>query len=207
MAEPIENLHADVEELLPWYATGQLNDVDRTRVDEHVASCVACQRQLHFDHRMISEFQALEPQVDSGWNRIRGRIQGETNPSWRPQRSLGGAWHLLRRPSVATLAAAQLVFVVIAGGIFLSLSRPDYHALGSATQPPAGNVIVIFRADATQKDIVDALRASGASLVGGPTSADAYLLRVPPQRRDAALAALQADQDVQMAQPIDQAGR
>jgi hypothetical protein len=94
---------------------------------------------------------------------------------------------------------------VIAGGVFLSLSRPDYQALGSATQPAAGNVIVIFRADATQKDILDALRASGAALVGGPTSADAYLLRVPAERRAAALASLQADDDVQLAQPIDEA--
>jgi hypothetical protein len=42
-------------------------------------------------------------------------------------------------------------------------------------------------------------------MVGGPTPADAYLLRVPPQRRAAALASLQADDDVQMAQPIDEA--
>jgi len=103
------------------------------------------------------------------------------------------------------LAAAQLAFVVIAGGVFLTLSRPNYQTLGSAVQPAAGNVIVIFRADATQKDILDALRASGASLVGGPTAADAYLLRVPAERRPAALASLQADDDVQLAQPIDEA--
>ena len=207
MTQPTEDSHAEVEELLPWYATGELDDIDRALVDKHLASCVACQRQLRFDHRMIGEFQALEPQVDSGWNRIRERIESDAKPSWRSQRRLGGGWHVLRRPAIATLAAAQLAFVILAGGIFLSLSRPNYRALGSATQPPAGNVIVIFRADATQKDIVDALRASGASLVGGPTSADAYLLRVPPERRAAALAALQADQDVQMAQPIDQANQ
>jgi len=209
MAQPMrsDDPHAEVEELLPWYSTGQLDDLDRALVDKHLASCVACQRQLRFDHQMIDEFQSLEPQVDGGWNRIRARIEQDAQPSWRSQRALGSAWNLLRRPAVATLAAAQLAFVVLAGGIFLSLSRPDYHALSSATQPPAGNVIVIFRADATQKDVVDALRASGASLVGGPTSADAYLLRVPPERRAAALAALQADQDVQMAQPIDQGGR
>jgi hypothetical protein len=118
-----------------------------------------------------------------------------------------GAWDLLRRPAVATLAAAQLAFVVLAGGAFLSLSKPEYRALSSSTPPAAGNVIVIFRSDATQEDVLDTLRASGASLIGGPTSADAYLLRVPANRRAAAVARLQADDDVQMAQPIDEAPR
>jgi hypothetical protein len=103
------------------------------------------------------------------------------------------------------LAAAQLGFLVIGGAILLSLSRPVYHALGSPTTAPSANMIVIFRADATVGDIRDALRASGASIVGGPTSADAYLLRVPLNRRQQALARLQSDDDVQMAEPIDQA--
>jgi len=207
MAVPIrpdDDAHAEAEELLPWYSTGQLDEKDRALVEKHLASCVACQRQLRFDQRMVEEFPSLDPQVESGWSRLRGRIaQDERRPVRMPPAF--SAWRLLRQPAVATLAAAQLAFVVIAGGAFLTLSRPDYQTLGSTIQPAAGNVIVIFRADATQKDILDALRASGAALVGGPTSADAYLLRVPPERRAAALASLQADDDVQMAQPIDEA--
>jgi hypothetical protein len=104
---------------------------------------------------------------------------------------------------VAALAAAQLAFVVIAGGVLLSLSRPSYHALGSAPVAQSGNVLVIFRADATVEDIRDALHASSASIVGGPTSADAYLLRVPQQQRKIALAKLKADNQVQLAEPVD----
>ena len=207
MAVPIrpdDDAHAQAEELLPWYSTGQLDETDRALVEKHLASCVACQRELRFEHRMVDELQSLDPQVESGWSRLRGRIaQDDRGTSRMP--ALSGAWRILRQPAVATLAAAQLAFVVIAGGVFLTLSRPDYQTLGSSVQPAAGNVIVIFRADATQKDILDALHASGASLVGGPTTADAYLLRVSPERRAAALASLQADDDVQMAQPIDEA--
>jgi hypothetical protein len=95
---------------------------------------------------------------------------------------------------------------VIGGGILLSLSRPAYHALGSPPPAPNASVIVVFRADATVGDVRDALRASGTSIVDGPTSADAYLLRVPMNRRQQALASLRADDDVQMAEPIDRAG-
>jgi hypothetical protein len=47
------------------------------------------------------------------------------------------------------------------------------------------------------------LRINGASIVGGPTSTDAFLLKVPAESRETALAHLRADRHVLMAQPID----
>ena len=99
--------------------------------------------------------------------------------------------------------AAQGAFGGLAGATLLSLSRPDYRALGSSQAPAAAKILVMFNADATEEDIRHALRQSGASLVGGPTSANAYLLHVAPDRRNAALTTLQSDDDVQLAQPID----
>ena len=206
MPDPATNPHDEAEALLPWYATGQLEGDERALVERHLASCLACQRQLRFDDRMIGEFDHLDPQVESGWARLRARLDKEDAPrqSWR---SRSGAWDIIRRPAVATLVAAQVAFVVVAGGGLLALDRPQYQALSSPTPSPAANLLVIFRPDATQKDILDTFRSSGASVVGGPTAADAYLLRVPDQRRTAALTKLQADDDVQMAEPIDGAAQ
>jgi anti-sigma factor RsiW len=204
MPEAATNPHEEAEALLPWYATGQLEGDERALVERHLASCLACQRQLRFDHRMVGEFDQLDPQIESGWARLRARLDKESKPRAH-RRALAGAWDVLRRPAIATLVAAQLAFVVVAGGVLLSLDRPQYQALSSPTPAPAANLLVIFRADATQKDILDAFRASGVSVVGGPTAADAYLLQVPEQRRAAALTRLQADEDVQMAEPIDEA--
>lgn len=205
MADPThaDDVHAEAEELLPWYATGQLDGKDRAMVEKHLASCVACRRQLGFDQRMIVELGAVDPQVESGWSRLRSRI--EQDESRRPRRfpMFGAAWTILRQPAVATLAAAQLAFVVLAGATFLSLSRPNYRALSGAAQPPPANIIVIFRPDATQKDMLNSLHNTGATVAGGPTAADAYLLRVAPQRRSAVLKQLQSDPGVQMAQSID----
>jgi hypothetical protein len=53
------------------------------------------------------------------------------------------------------------------------------------------------------EDVRSTLRIANASIVDGPTAADAYLLHVPPQQRNEALARLRADDDVQMAEPID----
>jgi hypothetical protein len=116
---------------------------------------------------------------------------------------LAELWSILSRPAVATLAVAQLAFVVVAGSALLSLSRPDYHALGSAPEPAAANAIVMFRAAATQKHVSQALNAAGASIVGGPTATGAYLVHLDPAKRQSALAQLQANGDVELAQPVD----
>ena len=201
--------HDEAEELLPWYANGQLDDADRAKVDAHLSSCAHCRQQLALDRQLIDEFQAMTPELESGWARLRNRIQTpapiQTFNAKQPG-VLAEVWAFLTRPAVATLAAAQLAFVVVSGIVLLSLSQPAYHTLGSAPPPAAGNVIVMFRADATEQDIRNVLRAAGASMVDGPTPANAYLLHVAPARRQLVLKRLQADDNVQMAQPIDGSG-
>jgi len=113
------------------------------------------------------------------------------------------AWRSLARPSVAAFAFAQLLFLVVAGSILLSLSRPAYRALASAPPPQSANVIAMFRPNTTESQIRELLQGNGASLVGGPTPADAYLLRVPARSRQAVLQRLRSDSHVLMAQPID----
>ena len=195
--------HDEAEELLPWYATGQLDEADRALVDGHLSSCAYCRKQLSIEIQLVDEFQAMAPEVESGWARLRTRLERPLPVRPPRQSPFADFWATLRRPAFASFAAAQLAFVVIAGGVLLSLSRPDYHALGSPPSPAAGNVIVIFRPDATAEEIRKVLDGAGASIVGGPTSADAFLLHVVPQRRQTALGRLRSDDNVQMAEAID----
>jgi len=195
--------HDEAEELLPWYATGQLDAADRARVERHLLSCGNCREQLAVERRLIDEFQAMAPEVESGWVRLRGRIDTPVQVARAPKQPFAELWAFLTRPAVAAIAVAQLAFVVIAGGALLSLSRPAYHVLASAPVPADANVIVIFDTDTTEGEMRGALGAAGASIVGGPTSADAYLLHVAPAGRQNSLARLQADANVQLAQPID----
>ena len=197
--------HGEAEELLPWYANGQLDEADRAIVDAHLSSCAYCRQQLAIERRLIEEFQAIEPEVESGWSRLRGRIASdEPVPIFRAPRPgrLAEAWAFLTRPAVATLAVAQLAFVIVAGSALLWLSRPAYHVLGSPPPAAAGNLIIMFRADATEQDIRDVLKSAGATIVDGPTPANAYVLHVAAARRNVALKTLQANDNVQLAQPI-----
>jgi hypothetical protein len=210
MPDPVDqdDAHAEAEELLPWYATGQLDRADRALVEGHLVACARCQRQLLAERRLIDEFQSLVPEIDRGWHRLRTQIEPRrTGPRRDIVQTVSDLWRTLSRPAVAALAFAQLALVVLAGMILLSMNRPAYRALGSSQAPPAANVLVIFRPDAAEEDIRVALRATGASLVGGPTAANAYLLHVEPKRRDSAVVRLQSDDDVQVAQPIDEPAR
>ena len=198
--------HEQAEELLPWYATGRLDAADRSLVEAHLAACARCQRQLAGERRMVEQFQSFSPEVTSGWARMRQRIEaGEATRPSRIARTAAEAWQILKRPAVAALATAQVGILAIAAAIAPSLgTAPAYVALGDRAQPaPSANVIILFRPEATEARIRDALRQSGASLVGGPTDADAYLLSVPGAQRSAALAKLRADSDVVMAESID----
>jgi hypothetical protein len=67
-------------------------------------------------------------------------------------------------------------------------------------------VVVVFQPTATEAQMRAALAASGARLVDGPTAADAYVLNVPPDRRERALATLRASKPVVAAEPVDAAG-
>lgn len=195
--------HDQAETLLPWYATGQLDAADRALVEKHLASCAQCQRQLVAERALIHEFQSMTPEIDTGWAQLRSRIVAQ--PRNRP--GLGATltefWLLLKRPAVAALATAQVAFVAIGASILQWSSQPTYVALGSAPVAASANVIVMFRPEAREADLRGTLATSGASLVGGPTEADAYLLHVPADARPAALKKLQEDANVTLAQPID----
>jgi anti-sigma factor RsiW len=198
--------HDEAEELLPWYATGQLDVADRLRVERHLYSCASCRRQLKAERQLAQQVQAMSPQADAGWARLKARIEPPRSPTPTRPGFLSDLRSLFGRPAVVALAVSQLTVVIVAGGILLSLTRPNYHALGSAPEPATANAIVIFRAEATEKDLRTALESAGASIVGGPTAADAYLIHVDARGRSAALAKLKAHGVVQMAEPVDGVG-
>ena len=195
--------HDQAEELLPWYATGQLDAADRALVEKHLASCARCQRQLAAERVLIREFQSLTPEIETGWAQLRGRIVAEPRSRPRIGATLSEFWELLKRPAVAALATAQVAFVAIGASILQWSSQPTYVALGSTPVAESANVIVMFRPEAREADLRGALATSGAALVGGPTEADAYLLHVPANARPAALEKLRKDSNVTLAQPID----
>ena len=199
-----DDTHDQAEELLPWYATGQLDAADRVLVETHLTSCARCQRQLAGEQMLIEHFHAMSPEIDSGWAQLRGQIEA------RPARlglreTLVEFWGFLKRPVVAVAATVQVAFVGAAAMLFQWMSQPTYVALGSGQAATSANVIVMFKPDAREADLRGAIAGSGGMLVGGPTDADAYLIHVPANARSGAVQKLQRNTNVTLAQPIDAA--
>jgi len=202
-----EQPHDEAEALLPWYATGQLDGHDRAIVEDHLQSCLQCKQQLFLERRMVDEFGTLVPQVENGWTKLRESVVVPAQSRRAPLlQSFADMWRAATRPPVMGFVAAQAVFVLIAGSVFLNVERPQtaqYHALSSGAAPAKANMIVMFQGNTTEAQMRGALNSSGASLVGGPTAADAYLLHVQANERPQAIATLQSDRQVTLAQPID----
>lgn len=108
------------------------------------------------------------------------------------------------------MVAAQFAALVVLGIAALPTTAPasrhaPYRALGEAPATRSGNVLAMFRPNASVSAMRHSLDASDARLVDGPTPAGAYLLQVPGGEQGHELAALRKDPNVTMAEPIEQA--
>jgi len=196
--------HEATQRLLPWYVTETLEAAERALVEEHLASCADCAADLAGERRLHAEVAAMPSAPAGQWEKLRDRALASPSP-----RRTAGWWSSLpagRRIALAVAGQAGIMLLGIgAYDQFRQSGEPAYHALSAPKAPAAraGNIIVVFRPDSAEQAFRAALEAVGARLVDGPTAAGAYVLAVPLEDRDAALADLRARGNVVLAQPID----
>lgn len=190
--------HREAQDLLPWFVTGRLDAEEQARVEAHVAGCPDCQRDVAFQKRLESEVARLPVDVEGGWSRMRMKVEAEAaGPVRRVARLAQG------RAAWLGWGIAASVPLAVGAALLPPAVEASYHALGAAPAAPAGNVVVIFRPDATEAEMRGLLKAAHARMVDGPTAADAYVLAAPPAERDAALKLLKAQRLVVLAEPVD----
>lgn len=206
--------HAEVHLLLPWYVTGQLDAVETAFVAEHLAECGACRADLVQERHLADAVARDTGETGDSWAAMAARLDATSSVSVataaqrrRTRDPLRAARRAVMRPrTLRWVVAAQFVAVLALGAQTLtqrSDGRPGaYHVLGDAGATRSGNVLAMFRPEASEAAFRRALQASGARLVDGPTASGAYVLAVPG---GAALARLRRDADVTMAEPIEQA--
>jgi anti-sigma factor RsiW len=199
--------------LLPWYAVGSLDEADRARVDAHLVSCAAFRAELASERSLHAEIAALPVDVENGWAALRERVaRRERRPRFvlgvaAALQGAGGDWSLAA-PWLKWSLAGQFALLLGALGV-LALPRTapaSYHALGLSTASRTGDIVVVFRPDITEARLRGLLEASGARVVDGPTSTDAYLLFTPLSQRPSALAQLRGAREVTLAEPVDAQG-
>jgi hypothetical protein len=171
--------HRTAQELLPWFVNGTLDGAEAALVAAHLARCSRCQGDAAEQARLraIDVGAPSAGDVDRDWLALRSRL--ETAPTLASHRPVGTLrrWWMQWLPMTVAVQAAVLLGIAIA-----LTGRPvrdePYRALGAAPAVVEANAVAVFRSDATNRQMADALRSVGARIVDGPTVTDAYMLRI-----------------------------
>jgi hypothetical protein len=194
-----KDAHRDIQELLPWYVTQNLDDDERARVQAHLAVCEDCRMELEVERR-IQSLQPLEAgttEASSGWLKMQARIRSDPTHPQRAVPVLARWMPWVVAAQGALIALLTLVLVLPPGAV------PTYRALGTSSAGASARIVVMFRPEATEQQMREALRSAGARLVDGPTSSNAYLLALPEPAVPGALQRLRAQPGVTLAEPLD----
>ena len=179
--------HDEAQLLLPWYVTGQMDPAGLARLERHLADCEACREDLAIErvlHRAVSDPEPVPDFVPA-----------------LPQPYISDAPAATRRwAQLGRVAAAAVAFAILMPG---SMPAPaPYHALGNSA-PTGGNVLLMIEPDVDARALRTLLERDRARLVGGPTSAGAYVVEIAPAERSLALRRLRARPGVSLAEPLD----
>lgn len=205
--------HLEVQHLLPWYGTGTLDQTERATVEAHLEECAECRAEIEAEPGLKAALAAASPEVETGWASLQARALRSMPPPRRARRPWAAAGRALMRPErLRWVVAAQFAALVVLGVASLpgeptrtAVRQGAYRALGDAPPARTGNVLAMFKPNASVAAMRHSLDASGARFVDGPTAAGAYLLEVPGGDKGPELAALRKDPNVTMAEPIDEA--
>ena len=197
--------HQSVQRLLPWYVNGTLDSNETLRVQTHLAGCPRCQGDVKWQGRLRASAAgaATSVDVDRDWVSMRRRLSPTPAEAPRTPR-LGWRWPVTRWLQLAVGVEGALVLALAVAWLGAPRDEP-FRALGAGPSAATANALIVFRPDATEAEIRQALRASGARLVGGPTVADAYLLHLPA-RAPESLSRLRAEHAVKRIESLEAQG-
>lgn len=197
--------HLETQRLLPWYVVGKLDDDERKKIDAHLAACDECRTELQLERRLASEVANLSLNTEIGWTDLSRRLSSRPAKRHAARDMAMSVVQSLGRPRrFGWFLAGQTAVVLLVAALLVPFNESaPYRTLGSAPAETAGNVIVIFQPDATVSDLRQVLEDSGARLVDGPTTAGAYVIHVPDDKRSLVVDSLRTNKDVVLAEPID----
>lgn len=208
----VKSAHRNVQELLPWYLTGKLDDDQRVAVELHLRTCEACRLDLQWQRGMQDSYLAgasTVADVDRSFARLQKRLDA---PQGLAQRIAQGARTTLGGALVATWGwqryalVAQLALIVVLGWALAARDVPvaGYRTLSAAPLAiaDAATIVVVFDPQLRESDVRRIIRGARARLVGGPTDADAYLLAVDPRAQTQTLRQLRSEQGVRLAEAL-----
>jgi anti-sigma-K factor RskA len=199
-------IHAEADRLLPWWVNGTLPDDERIQVEQHLAECVQCQREVAWLRTLQDTYaddQTAADDVPHTMRRLRRRLQKEhANTAVSP--TSASTW-ARRGRRLSWLVAAQAALILALGLVMLQDRHATYHTL-SAPTAKGSLLVVVFDPHISEAQLRQLVRANDARIVGGPTEAGAYLIRVPDDRAIVARKMLHDSAGVTMVENLETGG-
>jgi len=201
--------HRIADALLPWFVNGTLSDDERASVDRHLRECARCRREVE----VLRQLQAFCRSTPVGIDATPAPHKLNERISAASRRGSIGPWlrrlleHWRRAPQwtrwvIATEFAGVVVLAAFAGAHDDESTAP-YRTLGALSRTsPSATIAVVFVPDIAEAEMRRIVQATGAHIIDGPTSTDAYVLRVPTGHRTEALVALRSEPAVVLAEPL-----
>jgi Putative zinc-finger len=204
--DPAAHKVADV--LLPWLVNGTLEGEELAFVQQHVAACPRCQREVEWLREFHAACAAGEtvPGTAAAFGSLRRKLDARIG-------SRGIIARLRTLPArgrwTGWMIAAEFAMIMVLGGALLhGIEQPSlYRTLGAGTAAPTtGALVVVFDPATPEGDLRRILRDVYARLVDGPTRANAYVLDVPPSHREQAMRALKSNPAVVLVESLESKG-
>lgn len=199
--------HQAIEMLLPWYVTGRLDSDEVVQVDAHIMQCEACREMLAQERLLKADIAAMPYTVPRFFSPAIADNQRISVPwrGWKAAQKTVSGWKA-KSILVAAFATAQAAILLIVFQMAQPEAQPDaeYRTLSAGRAASEANAIVTFNADTREATFRAILVGAGATIVGGPTETNAYLLRVEVAKRDHVLDMLRKQPEIMLAQPVDQ---
>ncbi len=106
----------EVKPKLADYSIGLLGEQERRAIEEHVAQCALCARELRALERVEQVLTALTPEEPPVhlWQSIRAQIDAQSAPT---RRSFWNSWFTLSRLAVGSAVAVTILLVAVYLGV------------------------------------------------------------------------------------------
>ncbi|HSF42013.1 MAG TPA: zf-HC2 domain-containing protein [Thermoanaerobaculia bacterium] len=216
-----ERAHQRIWDLLPWYVNGTLPSEEQRAVEDHLSACSRCREEVavcHATREALAEAGEVAPSPHPvQLARLLTKVDELESGQGRGRRPFLASLRAFLVPTnpMRALLAVQLAITALLVGLLLWQQRQPqtlalYRTL-SASEAPRGDaarVRVLFKENATEKEIREILLRVQGEIVGGPSAFGAYTIEIPTdgETPGALLAHLRSQPQVRFAEPMPAAG-
>ena len=205
----------EVEMMLPFYVTGQLDHAEANEIDEYLKHHPDVARQLDLiraERESTAAGNAIHASRPArSFDRVAAMI-GKT-PA-QPARSAGWGLDWIRRlfampssPTLGFVGAAAAIVILLQAATIGTLVVAQYTGIftgasgGNGTVDTGTTVVVRFADDASAAAIADVLSGLGVKIIDGPRGGRLFTVRIGPKtmndsERGRLIAALKARSDL-----------